>query len=112
MPFTAGSVAYQWSRQAEVDTAKVGKQMEAIVSIRPILKHLEMEEALKKMEEKRYEEAARKEAEKMAATKKWEEGVLSQKEGETYSTTARPIWILRTLQMMKKRSLQRKLLTQ
>ena len=62
--------------------------------------HQETAEAEKKEREKnREEEAARKEAEKVgkkekekaAAVKRWEEGKLSQEEGETYSAAARPI---------------------
>jgi len=37
------------------------------------------------------EKAGKKEEEKAAAMKRWEEGKLSQEEGETYSTAARPI---------------------
>jgi len=74
-----------------------------VVPIQSILKRLETVEAEKKeWEKKREEEVARKEVEKagkkeeekVAAVKRWEEGKLSQEEGETYSAAARSIWDL------------------
>ena len=43
------------------------------------------------MARKEAEKAGKKEEEKAAAIQRWEEGKLSQKEGETYSAAARPI---------------------
>jgi len=83
-----------------VDAAKAGKLQEPAVSIWSILKRPETAEAEKKEREKKREEEAarkgaekvgRKEEEKAAAMKRWEEGKLSQEEGETYSAVARPI---------------------
>jgi len=99
-PSATGRVARQRKRQATVDAAKAGKPQEPAAPSRSILKRLETAEAEKKeREKKREEEAARKgaekegekEAEKAAATKRWEEGKLSQEEGETYSAAPRPI---------------------
>jgi len=100
-PAAMGRAARQRKRQAAVDAAKTGKPEEPVAPIRSILKRPETAEAEKKEREKnREEEAARKEAEKVgkkkeeekaAAVKRWEEGKLSQKEGETYSAAARPI---------------------
>jgi len=74
-----------------------------VAPIRSILKRLETAEAEKKeQEKKRKEEVVRKKAEKawkkeeekVAAMKRWEEGKLSQEEGETYSAAATLIWDL------------------
>ena len=99
-PPTTGRVARHRKRQTTVDAAKAGKPQEPAVPSRSILKRPETAEAEKKeQEKKREEEAARKgaekarekEAEKTAAMKRWEEGKLSQEEGETHSAAARPI---------------------
>jgi len=99
-PPAMGRTAHQWKRQAGVDEAKTGKPEEPVAPIRSILKRPETAEAEKEERgKKREEEAARKEAEKAgkkeeekaAAMKQWQEGKLSQEEGETYSAAARPI---------------------
>jgi len=99
-PPAMGRAARQRKRQAAGDAAKTRKSEEPVAPIRSILKRPETAEAEKKeWEKKREEEAVRKEAEKVgkkeeekaAAVKRWEEGKLSQEEGETYSAAARPI---------------------
>jgi len=91
-PPATGHAARQRKRQAAVDAAKEMEPEKLAAPIRSILKRPETAEAEKKeREKKREEEAARKEAEKAAAMKRWEEGKLSQEEGETYSAAARPI---------------------
>ena len=92
VPPAPGRAARQRERHAAVDTAKAMEPEEPAVPIRSILKRLATAEAEKKEREKKREEAAaRKEAEKATAMKRWEEGKLSQQEGETYSAAARPI---------------------
>jgi len=91
-PPAMGRAARQRKRQAAVDAAKTGKPEKPVVPIRSILKRPKTAEAEKKeQEKKREEEAASKEVEKAAAVKRWEEGKLSQEEGETYSAADRPI---------------------
>ena len=102
-PPATGHVARQRKRQATVDVANAGKPQEPAAPSQSILKRPETAETERKeREKKREEEAARKgaekaggkEAEKATAMKRWEEGKLSQEEGETYSAAARPIWDL------------------
>ena len=102
-PPARGRAARQRKRQAAVDAPKAREPEKPAAPTRLILKRLQTAEAEKREREKKgEEEAARKEAEKVgreeeekvAAMKRWEEGELSQKEGETYSATARQIWDL------------------
>jgi len=90
VPPDSGRAACQRKRQAAVDAANAGKPEEPTAPIRSILKRPKTMEAEKKAE-KRKEESAKKEIEKAAAMKRREEGKLSQEEGETYSSAARPI---------------------
>ena len=97
-PPAEGRAGRQQRRQAAVNAAMVANAAPAAAP-RSILKRPETEEAEREREKRREAEAARrgaekegeKEAEKAAATKRWEEGKLSQEEGETYSAAARPI---------------------
>ena len=102
-PPATGRAARQRKRQAAVEAAKAREPERPAAPTRPILKRPQTAEAEKREQEKRgEEEAAMKDAEKAgreeeakaAAMKRWEAGELSQKEGETYSATARQIWDL------------------
>ena len=102
-PPATGCTARRRKRQAAVYVAKAREPEKPAAPTRSILKQLQTAEAEKMEREKKGEEeaarkevkkAGREEEEKAAAIKRWEEGELSQKEGETYSAAARQIWDL------------------
>jgi len=104
IPSATGRAARQCKRQAAVDAAKAREPEKPAAPPRMILKLPQRAEAEKrewgmKGEEegtvtKDAEKVGREGEAKVAAMKRWEAGELRQKEGETYSAAARPIWDL------------------